>query len=478
MAIARSALVAAACLLGASILVSAVQHGDERHAKAEGFFVALTNGNCTADYATGTTSCGDGPRPTMDFVDPASMEVVASVPITPEFGPVVWSDAVYMESCDEEGQGGHRGYILANERGSRIVVVDAAKAIAGEEEDAIITTLPMGSRPVHSYGIPHIDGMGKGVGEYWSHSDGDGHFDVVKVGEWDDLHVPKVTAHVEAPGHGKLLWDSDLWPFGYATNTKEPYLYEIDMENYNMTRHIKFTSHGENPLAHCKGTHGIAYSKGNGHIYATCSGNKTEGGENGLVEINREGDELVLVKKHELARGGQVYESSDGAWIVSIDKANDEVVFLEANQPGEASSVVHVVSASPDHCALDDQENCGGKPGKVAFHDMPDGSTNFFFSFTSPNDKLGNDGLGFINSKDLGTKDTLTNVKGGSGSGKYRAIRAGGGRVATIMAYPHDGLMIVNGETGDLEGTAKTNMGTSSVIYVPAAPTGFYCSDA
>ena len=89
MAIARSVLVAATCLLGAAVLVSAVQHGDERHAKAEGFFVALTNGNCTADYATGTTSCGDGPRPTMDFVDPASMEVVASVPITPEFGPVV-----------------------------------------------------------------------------------------------------------------------------------------------------------------------------------------------------------------------------------------------------------------------------------------------------------------------------------------------------------------------------------------------------
>ena len=150
-----------------------------------------------------------------------------------------------------------------------------------------------------------------------------------------------------------------------------------------MTRHIKFTTHGENPDAHCKGTHGLAYSKENKHVYATCSGNATEGGEGGLVEINPEGDQLVLVKKHTNARGGQVYESSDGKWIVGIDKANDEVVFLEANEPGEVSSVAHIVSASEDHCALDDQSGCPGKPDKVAFFNMPDGSVNFFFSFTA-----------------------------------------------------------------------------------------------
>ena len=36
-----------------------------------------------------------------------------------------------------------------------------------------------------------------------------------------------------------------------------------------------------------------------------------------------------MVKKHREAGGGQVYESSDGAFIVAIDKAKDEVVFLE-----------------------------------------------------------------------------------------------------------------------------------------------------
>lgn len=472
---ALSLLALAAIAMGGSRVARAVQHGDERHAQARGgYFFAFTDGNCTADWAAGTTSCGDGPRPTIDVVDPNSMQVVASVPVDEEYGPVVWSDAVYMEACDEDG---YKGYVLANERGGRIVVLDAAKAIAGDGAGAVITTLPMGSRPVHGYAIPHIDGEGN-VGEFWSHSDGDGHFDIVKVGNWDDLHVPKVTAHVEDPGHGKLLWDSDLWPYGYASNTKENYLYEIDLRNYNMTRHLQFTTHEENPEAHCKGTHGLAYSKINKHIYATCSGNTTEGGENGLVEVNVEGDELVLVKKHKNARGGQVYESSDGMWIVGIDKDNDEVVFVQANAPGEESSVAHVVAASEDHCALDDQEGCGGKPDKVAFYDMPDGSVNFFFSFTSPKDKKGNDGVGYINSKDLGTETTLKHVAGGSGDGKYRSIYPGGDHVATIMAYPHDGLMIINAETGDLEGTVKTNAGSSRVIYVPDEPTGFYCSES
>merc|ERR1739848_635421 len=433
-----AALLTFALALGA---VSCVQHGDERLASVPGgYFFAFTNGNCTANRALGTTECGDGPRPTIDVVDPREMKVVASVPITETYGPVVWADPVYMEKCEESGP--PKGYVLANERGGRIVIIDAAQAIAGE---------------------------------FWSHSDGDGHFDVVKLGFWDDIHVPEITAHVETPGHGKLLWDSDLWPYGYASNTAEPYLIEIDLRNYNKTRHIKFTTHEEDPDSHCMGTHGLAYSKYNKHIYATCSGNDTVGGENGLVEVNPEGDEMVLVKKHTNARGGQVYESLDGKWIVAIDKANDEIVFLEARGTGEESSVEYVVAASKDHCALDDQEGCGGKPDKVAFYDMPDGSVNFFFRSHEPQNKNGTDGVGFINSKNLGTQDTLTNIPGGSGGSKYRSIYSGGDHVATIMAHPYDGIMLIDGANGKLAGTVETNTGSTRVIYVPDEPTGKYC---
>ena len=71
-----AALLTFALALGA---VSCVQHGDERHASVPGgYFFAFTNGNCTANRALGTTECGDGPRPTIDVVDPREMKVVAN----------------------------------------------------------------------------------------------------------------------------------------------------------------------------------------------------------------------------------------------------------------------------------------------------------------------------------------------------------------------------------------------------------------
>ncbi len=180
----------------------------------------------------------------------------------------------------------------------------------------------------------------------------------------------------------------------------------------------------------------------------------------------------------------KVYESPDGAWIVAIDKDNDEVVFVEPGARGNASSVAHTVAASEDHCALDDQSGCGGKPDKVAFHSRQDGSTDFFFSFTSPQDRQGTDGIGYINSKEIEAgQKTLHHVGGGSGASKYRAIRAGGGYVATIMAYPFEGVMLVDADA-DAEdaklnvATVKTNEGPSRVLYVPRDATGAYCENA
>merc|ERR1712224_573473 len=97
--------------------------------------------------------------------------------------------------------------------------------------------------------------------------------------------------------------------------------------------------------------------------------------------------------------------------------------FLEARGTGEESSVEYVVAASKDHCALGEEPSCAGMPDKVAFYPLPDGSMNFYFSLTSPQNKNGTDGVGFINSKNLGTQDTLTN----------------------IMAHPYDGIMLIDG---------------------------------
>ena len=38
------------------------------------------------------------------------------------------------------------------------------------------------------------------------------------------LEHSDVVAHVTSPGHGKLLWDPHLLPYGYASNTAEGYV--------------------------------------------------------------------------------------------------------------------------------------------------------------------------------------------------------------------------------------------------------------
>mmetsp|Transcript_14140 Transcript_14140/g.32399 ORF Transcript_14140/g.32399 Transcript_14140/m.32399 type:complete len:87 (-) Transcript_14140:86-346(-) len=59
---------------------------------------------------------------------------------------------------------------------------------------------------------------------------------------------------------------------------------------------------------------------------------------------------------------------------------------------------------------------------------------------------------------------------------RYRSIYSGGDHVATIMSYPHEGIMVLNGQDGSLAGTVKTNEATTRVMYVPEQPTGAYCS--
>ena len=59
-----------------------------------------------------------------------------------------------------------------------------------------------------------------------------GRFSCVNI-SFADLKV-----HAEKPGHGKLLFDETLYPRGYASNTKEPYVFEIDMQTHKPTRHL------------------------------------------------------------------------------------------------------------------------------------------------------------------------------------------------------------------------------------------------
>jgi len=169
---------------------SAVKYGDEAFQSAqEGNFYAFCNGNST-----------DGIQPSIDVVDPVTGTVLKSISAP---SATVWADPVYMETCD----GSNRRFVLANDRGGNVVVIDA-------DSQEINTVVPMSAAPVHGYGVPMTE-------EFWSHSDGDGVFDVLDLETLDQLKHQDIIAHVAIPGHGKLLWDEDFYPRAFVTNVRE-----------------------------------------------------------------------------------------------------------------------------------------------------------------------------------------------------------------------------------------------------------------
>ena len=97
----------------------------------------------------------------------------------------------------------------------------------------------------------------------WAHSDGDGDFDVMHTDCPDGLIHDSIKAHANQPGHGKLMWDNDLLPYAYASNTAEPFVYQFDMSKNEQTAAYEFSSN-VNDTTYCPGTHGMAYSNVNG----------------------------------------------------------------------------------------------------------------------------------------------------------------------------------------------------------------------
>ena len=106
-----------------------------------------------------------------------------------------------------------------------------------------------------------------------------------------------------------------------------------------MTRSISFS--GMPAGKQCAGTHGMAYSKVNGHIYATCSG------AGGLAEINPGPDPATqstwdVVQVYQglagEAGGGQVYESADERFLVLINKGDDKAHLVEPQATGAVST--------------------------------------------------------------------------------------------------------------------------------------------
>ena len=86
---------------------------------------------------------------------------------------------------------------------------------------------------------------------------GTGHFYVIDLSDLTK-YSDNVTAYEKLSFHGKLLWDEDgtLGNRGYATSTGEPFLFQLDLLNGELTRSYDFSNDVVDGT--CFGLHGIA----------------------------------------------------------------------------------------------------------------------------------------------------------------------------------------------------------------------------
>jgi len=266
------------------------------------------------------------------IIDPESCTVEETITQDNEMAnlPAGWSDGVYMQPKDSDDQ-----YILMNSRINRENVAGDSVSdvyIFDTKEREVIAKVETGPRIVHSYGVWTKD-------EFWTHSDGDGHFYVIDLEDIknDSTTVgAKVKAHDERPFHGKLMWNEDgmLVNRGFATATGEQFLFELDIETDQFTDQYDFSM--DVKPGTCSGLHAIAYSSINNHIYTECSG----GG--GILEFNVEGLGIQFVHQH-LSMTGSLYEVPDGSYVIATNKGGNKLHVFKPNGNGMQSSLAYDV---------------------------------------------------------------------------------------------------------------------------------------
>ena len=313
-------------VLGIAILsiiagqAQAVKYGTEHFTDSEeGTFVAFGNGY-------------------VSFVDAENYQIVKTLTrdskgndLVNQVGePISWADAIYMECPSSPDSDELRSLIFVNQRDSWTVdedVPDTDELFTNEpfsyvsviDTDAmeIIGEVKVGPRPIHAYAIPWRN-------EFWTHIDGRAEFDVIHCDDIFNTSVERLAANVESSGHGKLLVHPDLNQTGFATHVSEPYIFEINLEEKELV-----TAHSIEAAESCNGLHAVDYSPINGHLFAECTG----GG--GIIEFDVKNDVLV----HQwLDETGALYESPDGGFIVSSNKANNLFHVLQPQENGDKST--------------------------------------------------------------------------------------------------------------------------------------------
>lgn len=307
-------------LLVSSRSVAAVRYGHEHYADASsGMFAAF----------------GDG---FISFVDADNLQVVKTIeedhngqPLVGQNGePISFADVIYMECPTQSGDGSLQSLIFANQRNvwteetdvpmtDELFTNEPFSYVTVIDTDAmeIVGAVKVGPRPIHAYAVPWRN-------EFWTHPDGRAELDVIHCDDVFTTAAERIQANKEEAGHGKLLVHPSLNNTAYATHTAEPYIFELNLETKELV-----ALHPIDEAELCQGLHAVEYSPVNGHLYAECTG----GG--GIIEFDAATDTIV----HQwLDETGALYESPDGGFIVSANKAGNLFHVLQPQAAGAKST--------------------------------------------------------------------------------------------------------------------------------------------
>jgi len=352
-------------------------------------------------------------------INPLSRSIVKN--ISREDLPTTWGDVVYAEDSNKK-----EFYIFAADRSNnRLIVIDTLKK-------DIVASVQIGQRPVHMYAISSRQ-------EIWTHSDVEGHFDVVHLNSPSALKA-KVRTHTLVPSHGKLLFDDELGSTAFSTNTLEPGIHQLDLSQTTSNSAPAFFNFSKMSLQKgwnftCSGTHGIAYSRINRHLYVECSGR-------GLWEFSTETKELIHVFPEVK---GQVYTPPSNDWVVAVNSGASKVHILLPRASNSASSLSFEVSVP-------------GSPSKPAFFRVPGRFIPVvgdqqelsdylgFFALTTPNSSLAGVAVIDFESVIRGTLSRASTILAGSVTQgtffTHRSLKLGGQFVVTETHNPQGVYLI------------------------------------
>lgn len=278
----------------------------------------------------------------ISFVDPVTLKVVKNITefngtalIGPDgVSPRKWGDTVYAENPKRD-----RFYIFLNEmdvytdsNGLAFSYINVIDTVQRE----IVARVQAGAKLFHGYAVFQKE-------EYWAHGDVDGTLSVISLDAAGDLAVEPVKLIEGEKGHTTLLLDPRLFPLAYATNVnRQGAVFEVNADTRTVVKTYDFASQLLNS-SECLGTHTLAYSAVNSHLYMEC----VLGG--GTLEWDVK--TKTLVKQWDKVFG-VIYSSHDidSQYVIASDNHGSNVTVFQPQGPGEASTLITIpVGDNPGH---------------------------------------------------------------------------------------------------------------------------------